>query len=147
MATTISEAPPTSMPSSTSALQEEYMKREHCILLDDNDMVIGSDTKMNCHRVEQDAFKVPHRAFSVFLFNKDNRLLLQQRSKKKITFPLVWTNTCCSHPLHTPLELDNLPTMTGTSSSVNPESFAVGVRRAATRKLADELGIREQDAP
>ena len=74
MATAV-EAPPASMPSSTSAVQEEYMKREHCILLDDNDKVIGSDTKMNCHRVEQDAFKVPHRAFSVFLFNKDNRYI------------------------------------------------------------------------
>jgi hypothetical protein len=41
-----------------------------------------------------------HRAFSVFLFNSDNKLLLQQRAASKITFPKVWTNTCCSHPLH-----------------------------------------------
>ena len=41
-----------------------------------------------------------HRAFSVFLFDADNRLLLQQRAASKITFPRLWTNTCCSHPLH-----------------------------------------------
>ena len=38
-----------------------------------------------------------HRAFSVFLFNSKNELLLQQRASSKITFPLMWTNTCCSH--------------------------------------------------
>lgn len=40
-----------------------------------------------------------HRAFSVFLFNSEGKLLLQQRAADKITFPNVWTNTCCSHPL------------------------------------------------
>jgi isopentenyl-diphosphate Delta-isomerase len=47
-----------------------------------------------------------HRAFSVFLFNSENKLLLQQRAIEKITFPDRWTNTCCSHPLNTPLELE-----------------------------------------
>jgi isopentenyl-diphosphate delta-isomerase len=37
-----------------------------------------------------------HRAFSVFLFDSQNRLLLQQRAAEKITFPDLWTNTCCS---------------------------------------------------
>ena len=62
-----------------------------------------------------------HRAFSVFLFNNNNQLLLQQRSSHKITFPLVWTNTCCSHPLYLPDELDTL--------------HYVGVKRAALRKV------------
>jgi isopentenyl-diphosphate delta-isomerase len=46
-----------------------------------------------------------HRAFSVFLFDSQNRLLLQQRASEKITFPDMWTNTCCSHPLNTADEL------------------------------------------
>lgn len=46
-----------------------------------------------------------HRAFSVFLFDSQNRLLLQQRATEKITFPDMWTNTCCSHPLNNMLEL------------------------------------------
>jgi isopentenyl-diphosphate delta-isomerase len=42
-----------------------------------------------------------HRAFSVFLFRpSDGRLLLQKRASEKITFPDMWTNTCCSHPLY-----------------------------------------------
>ena len=68
-----------------------------------------------------------HRAFSVFLFNANNELLLQQRSDSKITFPGHYTNTCCSHPLNTPGELD--------------ETNAIGVKRAAQRKLYHELGI------
>ncbi|MDD5470032.1 MAG: isopentenyl-diphosphate Delta-isomerase [Candidatus Peribacteraceae bacterium] len=40
-----------------------------------------------------------HKAFSVFVFrNGGNELLLQRRSDKKQLFPLLWTNTCCSHP-------------------------------------------------
>ena len=53
-----------------------------------------------------------HRAFSVFLFDEKGRMLLQQRAKSKITFPSVWTNTCCSHPLHgySPTEVSVLST-------------------------------------
>jgi isopentenyl-diphosphate delta-isomerase len=47
-----------------------------------------------------------HRAFSVFLFNDEGKLLLQQRADEKITFPGYLTNTCCSHPLAVPDELE-----------------------------------------
>lgn len=47
-----------------------------------------------------------HRAFSVFLFNSENKLLLQKRSNEKITFPGYWANTCCSHPLNIEGEKD-----------------------------------------
>jgi len=47
-----------------------------------------------------------HRAFSVFLFRpSDGRLLLQKRASEKITFPDMWTNTCCSHPLYIKSEI------------------------------------------
>lgn len=69
-----------------------------------------------------------HRAFSCFLFDpKDGKLLLQRRAKEKITFPNMWTNTCCSHPLAIKSELE--------------EQDQLGVRRAAQRKLEHELGI------
>ncbi len=38
-----------------------------------------------------------HRAFSVFIINKKNELLLQQRAFSKYHSPGLWTNTCCSH--------------------------------------------------
>lgn len=77
-----------------------------------------------------------HRAFSVFLFNDKNELLLQQRATEKITFPDMWTNTCCSHPL-------GIPGETGSTLSTAVE----GVKRAAQRKLDHELGIKKEQVP
>src|SRR3978361_1471975 len=77
-----------------------------------------------------------HRAFSVFLFDSENRLLLQQRATEKITFPDMWTNTCCSHPLGIPGE--------GGSTL---EAAVAGVKRAAQRKLDQELGIKAHQVP
>lgn len=77
-----------------------------------------------------------HRAFSCFLFNSRNELLLQQRADAKITFPGLWTNTCCSHPLDIPGEVG--------------DDFAgaiLGVKRAAQRKLQQELGIKPEQVP
>ena len=76
-----------------------------------------------------------HRAFSVFLFDSNNKLLLQQRAHEKITFPDMWTNTCCSHPLDTPGE-------TGAGSEA-----VEGAKRAAQRKLEQELGIKAEEVP
>src|SRR5262245_46130599 len=40
-----------------------------------------------------------HLAFSVYVFNPARQaLLIQQRSRHKMLWPLVWANTCCSHP-------------------------------------------------
>src|SRR5689334_20180133 len=75
-----------------------------------------------------------HRAFSVFLFNSKNELLLQQRATEKITFPDMWTNTCCSHPL------DDF-------AEEKIEENQLGVKNAATRKLEHELGIPKVQTP
>ncbi|OIT06547.1 PREDICTED: isopentenyl-diphosphate Delta-isomerase I-like [Nicotiana attenuata] len=116
------------------AVQRRLMFEDECILVDENDRVVGHDTKYNCHLMEKiEAENLLHRAFSVFLFNSKYELLLQQRSATKVTFPLVWTNTCCSHPLYRDSELI--------------EENALGVRNAAQRKLLDELGIPAEDVP
>ncbi len=86
------------------------MKKDDCILVDEQDNVTGSGSKYDVHRFTSlQPRGLLHRAFSVFLFNEDNKLLLQQRASSKITFPGVWTNTCCSHQLHgyEPTELDS----------------------------------------
>jgi isopentenyl-diphosphate delta-isomerase len=77
-----------------------------------------------------------HRAFSVFLFNSKNELLLQQRATEKITFPDMWTNTCCSHPLGIPGE-----------GGAELAEAVEGVKRAAQRKLDHELGIKAAQVP
>ncbi len=65
---------------------------EYVILVDDKDRKIGLMPKMLAHEKA-----LLHRAFSVFIFNSDNQLMLQQRALNKYHSPGLWTNTCCSH--------------------------------------------------
>merc|ERR1711934_1013656 len=122
--------------------QEDFMMRDKCILLNEQDQVVGFDDKYESHIFcpERPRGKL-HRAFSVFLFDSENKLLLQQRASSKITFPNVWTNTCCSHPLSglSPTEVD------GEEDLRNGSVY--GVKRAAIRKLWHELGIRAEHLP
>lgn len=83
------------------------------VLVNENDEPIGSMEKLQAHKEAQ-----LHRAFSVFIFNSEGKLLLQQRAWEKYHTPGLWTNTCCSHPFP------------------NEDSEA-----AAKRRLQDEMGI------
>ena len=151
---------------------QESLMQEECILVDDNDKAIGHATKRTCHTIDPNTGKSPlHRAFSLFIFNRDNKLLLQQRyisqnsstwydckiwfqlnkvksvtlyinnfycrSDTKITFPGLWTNSCCSHPLATFQNEQNLP----------DEKDGMGAKRAAQRRIFDELGIPSEQCP
>jgi len=109
---------------------------EVCIVLDEDDKPIGNFSKKICHLMTNIDKGLLHRAFSVFLFDSENRLLLQQRATEKITFPDMWTNTCCSHPLGIPGE--------GGSDLVEA---VIGVKNAARRKLDHELGIKPAQVP
>jgi len=84
------------------------------ILVDDEDLEIGTLSKRDCHLGEG----VLHRAFSLFVFNRRGELLLQQRSANKPLWPLFWSNSCCSHPRQT-------------------ESISL----AAQRRVVEELGF------
>jgi isopentenyl-diphosphate delta-isomerase len=66
---------------------------EQVILVDKDDCEIGVMEKMEAHKQS-----VLHRAFSVFLFNPQGKMLLQQRALTKYHSAGLWTNTCCSHP-------------------------------------------------
>ena len=66
---------------------------EQVILVDVDDCEIGVMEKMEAHKQA-----VLHRAFSVFLFNPQGKMLLQQRALTKYHSAGLWTNTCCSHP-------------------------------------------------
>lgn len=86
---------------------------EEVVLVDTNDVELGLMEKLQAHKEGR-----LHRAFSVFLFNKNNELLLQQRAFGKYHCGGLWTNTCCSHPRH------------------NEDILA-----AANRRLQEEMGI------
>ena len=105
------------------------MMDEQVILVDEHDNQIGSMSKVESHLGEGSL----HRAFSVLLFNSKGELLIQKRASTKITFPSVWANSCCSHPLDTEIEtnMDN----------------DLGVKKAAIRKLYQELGVIPDEIP
>lgn len=69
------------------------MDRNKVVLVDENDCVLGEMDKLEAHKTGK-----LHRAFSVFIFNDRNEILLQQRADKKYHGGGLWTNTCCSHP-------------------------------------------------
>ncbi|MBJ99958.1 MAG: hypothetical protein CMB48_03110 [Euryarchaeota archaeon] len=110
-------------------LLEEYdsnqseMMDESCIQVTSEDLVVGPISKFEAHRDEG----ILHRAFSVLMFDSQNRLLIQKRSDDKITFPGYWANSCCSHPLYDYGELET--------------ASEIGVAKAAIRKIPQELGI------
>jgi isopentenyl-diphosphate Delta-isomerase len=83
------------------------------VLVDEYDNAIGSMEKIEAHQKA-----LLHRAFSVFIFNKNNEMLLQQRAITKYHSGGLWTNACCSHPYTTET-----------------------VETAANRRLQEELGF------
>uniref|UniRef100_A0A7S1V8D9 isopentenyl-diphosphate Delta-isomerase n=1 Tax=Sexangularia sp. CB-2014 TaxID=1486929 RepID=A0A7S1V8D9_9EUKA len=116
--------------SSSDAVQVTLLE-EKVLTLNDQDEIIGTATKKESHAwtvIEKDGML--HRAFSLFLFSPDNKLLLQKRAAEKITFPSLWTNSVCSHPL----------------AGIGEEDGAEGVKKAAVRKAEHELGIADPAA-
>ena len=111
------------MAAQSSDSTQASMMAEAVLQVDENDVVVGPISKADSHYQSGSL----HRAFSVLLFNSDGKLLLQQRAHDKITFPSVWANSCCSHPLASAEEME--------------ENDALGVKVAAIRKLDQELGI------
>lgn len=83
------------------------------ILVDENDNPVGTMPKMEAHEKA-----MLHRAFSVFILNANDEVLLQQRANDKYHSAGLWTNTCCSHP--------------------HPGEDTLG---AARRRLKEEMGM------
>lgn len=69
------------------------LAKEYVTLVDEHDNDIGVMEKLEAHQKG-----LLHRAFSVFIFNDKEELLLQQRAISKYHSGGLWTNTCCSHP-------------------------------------------------
>ncbi len=69
------------------------MMREQIIIVDSEDQELGVGEKMQTHRAG-----ALHRAFSIFVFDSERRLLLQRRARTKYHSAGLWSNTCCGHP-------------------------------------------------
>jgi isopentenyl-diphosphate delta-isomerase len=123
--------------------QEAMMESDMLVVVDENDVLVDGAvvSKKRAHEFNEEQPRgIAHRAFSIFIFNDKNEMLLTRRADSKITFPGVWTNTCCSHPLYgmTPNEVDQ-----------GPRDFPdfPGIKHAAIRKLRHELGIDPKYVP
>lgn len=92
---------------------------EQVVLVDLNDKEVGVMEKLQAHETGS-----LHRAISVFLFNDDGAMLVQQRAADKYHSPLLWTNTCCSHPR---------------PGETPPD--------AARRRLREEMGVSTEVSP
>jgi len=86
---------------------------EHVVLVNEKDQCVGTMEKMQAHETGR-----LHRAFSVFVFNHKNELLLQKRAATKYHSANLWTNTCCSH-----------------------QRFGEDTLDAAHRRLMEEMGF------
>jgi isopentenyl-diphosphate Delta-isomerase len=74
-------------------LGNSTLEKNLVVLVNESDVETGQMEKMEAHRTGS-----LHRAFSVFIFDSKGRMLLQQRAAGKYHSPLLWSNTCCSHP-------------------------------------------------
>ena len=88
---------------------------EMLILVNPKDEEIRWEDKARCHLGDG----ILHRAFSIFIFNDNNELLIQKRSDQKLLWPLFWSNSCCSHPRK-----------------------GEKIESAAQRRMEEELGIK-----
>ena len=70
------------------------LDKTEVVLVDRDDNVIGSMEKLEAHQKG-----LLHRAFSIFVFNSNNELLIHKRAMGKYHSEGLWTNTCCSHPM------------------------------------------------
>jgi isopentenyl-diphosphate delta-isomerase len=69
------------------------MINQSLILVDNLDNPIGIMDKLEAHQKG-----LLHRAFSIFIWNKNKELLIHKRAANKYHSANLWTNTCCSHP-------------------------------------------------
>jgi isopentenyl-diphosphate delta-isomerase len=90
------------------------MPDEEIVLLDEAGVAIGTAPKAASHHRDTPY----HLAFSCYLVDRSGRVLITQRAHGKVTWPAVWTNSCCGHP-----------------------APGEGLRQAVRRRVRDELGI------
>lgn len=116
--------------SSVSETQRKALLNDICILTDEKGKQIGVGSKLDTHK---DGGKL-HRAFSVLFLDLDGCMFVQRRALSKPTFPGIWANACCSHPLSNIEGEDE----TGPDDAVYG---LTGVKKAVKRRLYEELSI------
>jgi isopentenyl-diphosphate delta-isomerase len=106
---------------------------ESVVLLDDRGQPVGQHPKSTVHHTETPL----HLAFSLYLFDRTGRLLMTRRALSKVTWPGVWTNSCCGHPM---------PGESMTDAVQRRAFVELGVGIQDLRPVLPEFSYRAQDA-
>jgi isopentenyl-diphosphate Delta-isomerase len=93
--------------------RRNFSLSEMVVVVDETDEPVGVEEKITAHRLG-----IRHRAFSIFILNSQNELLLQKRARTKYHSPSRWSNTCCGHP-----------------------RFGESIEEAGRRRLLEEMGF------
>jgi len=102
---------------------------EEVILVNQQNQILGQTSKATVHQEQTHL----HRAFSLFVFNSKGELLLQQRASHKKTWPNIWANSCCGHPL---------PNESTREAVIRRCQFEIGLKPNNPQEIIDDFQYR-----
>jgi len=115
------------------------MGEEWVVLVDEENRAVGTARKRDVHHGATPL----HRGFSLFLFDRRGRTLLQQRARGKRTWPGVWSNACCGHPAPGETTIDAVHRRSREELGVAPQALELMLPDYRYRAEAD--GIVENE--
>jgi len=113
---------------------------DEVVLVDDDARPVGTARRLTVH----DEDTPLHLAFSLYLFDRDGRVLLTRRALTKKTWPGVWTNACCGHPRPGEADADAVRRRLGEELGVRVEGLSVAIPEFRYRAV-DASGIVEHE--